>query len=59
MSENSDHSKTYTVVGELVIIANAIDHLLNLVLMRPSASKRVRCSNLSSQRSNRGKKWKC
>ncbi len=33
MDEKSDHTKTYAIVGELVMMANAIDHLLNLVLI--------------------------
>jgi hypothetical protein len=33
MNDTPDHSKTYAVVGELVMIANAIDHLLNNVLI--------------------------
>jgi hypothetical protein len=33
MNDTPDHSKTYAVVGELVMVANAIDHLLSNVLI--------------------------
>ena|SRR5271163_1175751 len=33
MNGTPDHSKTYAVVGELVMIASAIDHLLNNVMI--------------------------
>jgi len=33
MTEKDDHKETYAVVGELVMISNAIDHALNRVLM--------------------------
>jgi hypothetical protein len=33
MNDTPDHSRIYAVVGELVMIANAIDHLLNNALI--------------------------